>query len=280
MFSKLFAIAPLIASAMAVPALQARATGGVVTNPSIAVTSIKGNDGTGAGTDAYHFFKGDGTTGWPGRTQWASFEDMFKANTPVISQSCSQFSQQNPSPAEIKGIHDGINTVALETKVDHRFILAVIMQESKGCVRVWSTTSPGPDAVVNPGLMQDHDGKANCNANAQHATGGVVQNPCPNSTITQMIRDGTDGTAAGDGLAQTLNQAAGTLTGTNSTSTNGTSTSGTAFYRAARLYNSGAIAPSGDLGQGVATHCYASDIANRLVGWTGNNSTCTLDTTS
>lgn len=50
-----------------------------------------------------------------------------------------------------------------------------------------------------------------------------------------------------------------------------------AYYRAARLYNSGAIDPSGDLGKGSATHCYASDIANRLLGWVDSDSTCTLD---
>ena len=50
-----------------------------------------------------------------------------------------------------------------------------------------------------------------------------------------------------------------------------------AYYRGARLYNSGAIDDSGDLGKGSATHCYASDIANRLVGWTDSASSCTLD---
>jgi hypothetical protein len=50
-----------------------------------------------------------------------------------------------------------------------------------------------------------------------------------------------------------------------------------AYYRGARLYNSGAIDASGDLGKGSATHCYASDIANILVGWTDSQSTCTLD---
>ena len=39
------------------------------------------------------------------------------------------------------------------------------------------------------------------------------------------------------------------------------------YYRAARVYNSGSVDGSGDLGQGVATHCYASDVANRLRGW-------------
>jgi hypothetical protein len=38
----------------------------------------------------------------------------------------------------------------------------------------------------------------------------------------------------------------------------------TAFYKAAIIYNTGAIAQSGNLEDGGATHCYASDIANRL----------------
>lgn len=50
-----------------------------------------------------------------------------------------------------------------------------------------------------------------------------------------------------------------------------------AYYRAARMYNSGSIDQSGDLGKGVATHCYSSDIANRLVGWTDAETQCTLD---
>ena len=37
-----------------------------------------------------------------------------------------------------------------------------------------------------------------------------------------------------------------------------------AFYIAARLYNSGSVDPSGNLQAGIATHCYSSDIANRL----------------
>lgn len=50
-----------------------------------------------------------------------------------------------------------------------------------------------------------------------------------------------------------------------------------AYYRAARLYNSGIVDASGDLAKGGSTACYASDIANRLVGWVDAQSTCTLD---
>ena len=108
------------------------------------------------------------------------------------------------------------------------------MQESKGCVRVPTTLSPAPDFVRNPGMMQDHNGGATCNENGQ------VMTPCPTAIILQMIRDGTAGTNDGDGLAQSINEA-----GVSDTS---------AYYKAARLYNSGSIDPSGDLGGGVACH--------------------------
>lgn len=162
-------------------------------------------------------------------------------------------SPPNDSGDEIGAIFDGIQTVATETKVDHRFILAVIMQESGGCVRA-PTSNFG---VRNPGLMQDHDGSATCN------DAGNVQTPCPSDTITEMIREGTAGTASGDGLAQAINRAAVSDV--------------SAFYKAARIYNSGSLDPSGDLGAPGATRCYASDIANRLTGWVLAPHGCTLD---
>lgn len=105
--------------------------------------------------------------------------------------------------------------------------------------------------------MQDHDGSASCNDK------GVIQNPCPANAIVQMIRDGVAGTPAGDGLVQTMKQASGS----------GTSK----YYVSARIYNSGSLASSGDLGAGVATHCYVSDIANRLTGWVYAKKACSLD---
>lgn len=61
------------------------------------------------------------------------------------------------------------------------------------------------------------------------------------------------GTASGDGLANCINQA--------------NASGAQAYYKAARIYNSGSIAPSGNLQDGIATNCYAADIANRLTGW-------------
>ena len=225
---------------------------------SVAVSSINDQDGNGAGTDAYKFYQGDGSSGagWPATSDWVSFDDMFEANKAVMKTSCSSiFGVADNSDDEISAIHDSIEAVAQASKVDHRFILAVIMQESKGCVRV-KTTNYG---VRNPGLMQDHDGDATCNDDRTNQ----ISNPCPSDTIAQMISEGTGGTAAGDGLAQGINQAGG-----NDVS---------AFYKAARIYNSGSIDASGDLGAGIATHCYASDVANRLTGWVSAPSGCTLD---
>jgi hypothetical protein len=100
--------------------------------------------------------------------------------------------------------------------------------------------------------MQDHDGKHTCNE-------GGVQNPCPKDQIFGMIDDGVNGTPAGDGLKQTLAQAGNDEVAK--------------WYRAARIYNSGSVSGE-NLGMGVATHCYASDIANRLVGWSSGASSC------
>jgi hypothetical protein len=49
-----------------------------------------------------------------------------------------------------------------------------------------------------------------------------------------------------------------------------------AYYYAARLYNSGDIVNTSDLGNADgATNCYVSDIANRLTGWVWATTKCT-----
>ena len=125
------------------------------------------------------------------------------------------------------------------------------MQESNGCTRV-PTTNWG---VWNPGLMQSHNGRGTCNDGP-----GSVQNPCLSIEIIQMIQDGVFGTVSGDGLKQCL-----TETGVSDVSM---------YYKAARIYNSGLIDKSGNLGAGVSTNCYVSDIANRLMGWSSGTSKC------
>ena len=114
--------------------------------------------------------------------------------------------------------------------------------------------------------MQDHCGNNNC--------WGV--DPCPAETIYGMLQDGVGGTAAGDGLAGIMDELASGNVTVDIMAGNVTSQS-QLYYRAARMYNSGSVDPSGDLGLGVATHCYASDIANRLMGWVFAPTACTLD---
>jgi hypothetical protein len=177
-------------------------------------------------------------------------------NIPVIQQSCSIYSQPAPTTEEIRDLYTAIQKVAVATKVDHRFILAVIMQESSGCPR--AATSTSSTGVKNPGLMQDHNGTNSCNQD------GKVQTPCPASTIEAMVHDGTAGTDGGDGLAGIINQIGG---GNNVQ----------VYYEAARYYNAGFLDKSGDLGAPGATRCYASDIANRLIGWTTSPRMCDLD---
>lgn len=240
--------------------LTRRDTGEWVSLPKLAYwNNANIQDGAGAGVDKYVFYRGNGevSSGWPDKSRWVSFQSMFDNNKNTMFGSCAWFGQAGNSGPEVGAIWNAIQQVSQETGVDHRFVLAVLMQESGGCVRA-PTTNYG---VRNPGLMQDHNGAATCNEN------GNVQNPCPDATITQMVRDGTAGTSSGDGLANCVNQ------GGNWDQNNGDVA---AFYKAARIYNSGSIASSGNLEDGIATHCYASDIANRLTGWVNAPHGCNL----
>ncbi len=174
----------------------------------------------------------------------------FEANRENMKQACTQWNVPNNSDQEMDDIASSIKEVSSSSGVDPRFILAIVVQESNGCVRA-PTTDNG---VINPGLMQSHNGQGSCNK------GGSVQTPCPKAQIKQMIEDGAAGTADGDGLKQCLAQAGGT--------------DSAAYYAAARIYNSGSVDGSGNLGKGIATHCYSSDVANRLSGWSSGPSTC------
>jgi len=204
--------------------------------------------------DVYNFFQGNGSpeAGWPDQNGWGTFDELWAANSALMSQSCgwNGWGQDN-SEQETNDIRTAIEQVAGETGVDSRFILAIVMQESKGCVRA-PTTDNG---VVNPGLMQSHNGSGTC--------AGI--SPCPFDTILLMIRDGTAGTAHGDGLQQTYAQASGAIGG-----------GARAHYAAARLYNSGSVDYE-NLNNGfTSTACYAADVANRLTGWTLAASGCNL----
>lgn len=195
---------------------------------------------------AYAVMGGNGAAsdGWPSMSQWKAFDTLWGLNEILISASCDN------SDEETAAIKSSIQSIAEETGVDERFILAIVMQESKGCVRVQSTNN----GVQNTGLMQSHDGTGSCNKDGSKTT------PCPSSMIHTMIKDGTAGTSAGDGLQQCFAAQSGE--------------EAAKYYKAARTYNSGSVDASGNLGQGGATHCYASDIANRVGGWAGDVTDC------
>ena len=154
---------------------------------------------------------------------------MFKINTPLMSKF--------EGPDIIKLIRESILKISAAGKVDARMVLAQVMQESSGNVNVICTNN----GVQNCGLMQAF-------------TGSVSFDPTkPAASINQMIIDGTQGTAAGGGMVQAINDP---KTGGN-------------VYVALRTYNSGR-ANLQDLSdpQG-ATASYVSDMANRVLGWDG-----------
>ncbi|KAH0437866.1 carbohydrate-binding module family 50 protein, partial [Aureobasidium melanogenum] len=246
-------------SALTAAGSSVAATSPAASTATIATqTSASGSSSssTSVASTAYRMYTGNGTVaaGWPAQSQWMDFDDMFTANIPIMQQSCANNGWgANNSPTEIADIKAAITKVSAASGVDPRFILAIVMQESNGCVRVVTTSW----SVANPGLMQDHAGSGTCNS------GGVIQDPCPASEIEQMIVDGTEGTASGDGLVQCLKE------------TDVTDVS--MYYRAARIYNGGLGGyHADDLGTGCCTLCYASDVANRLTGWSSGLSGCTL----
>jgi hypothetical protein len=113
-------------------------TPAVVNGPE-GVWTIVNEDGIGEGSDVYRQYWGDGgpEAGWPAKSQWVSFKAMFDNNKAIMFRSCgwNNWGADN-SGEEIGQIYNAIQKVALETGVDHRFILATIIQESGGCTRV------------------------------------------------------------------------------------------------------------------------------------------------
>ncbi|KAJ4290339.1 hypothetical protein N0V90_010555 [Kalmusia sp. IMI 367209] len=214
----------------------------------------------------YKIFGGDGTVeqGWPAKSSWIDYESMWEANYEVMMNKIDEtgcLKEWGPNTeAEVAVIKSGIEAAASASGLDHRFILAVMMQESNGCVRIPTSYSP-TEGTRNPGLFQDANGDHTCN---DEDKGVGLSTPCPDAQIKGMINDGVTGTASGGGLQQTVEEAG---VGDDSR-----------YYKGARIYNSGMIDDSGNLGKGRATHCYSSDIANRLIGWTGIGRTCDPDT--
>ncbi|CAI6337196.1 unnamed protein product [Periconia digitata] len=199
---------------------------------------------------AYKQYGGDGSSaqGWPTKEDWADFETIWSANERIMGISCTYHGQENDTPEEMEDIKSAIQQVAGETDIDERILLVTAMQESNGCLRV-KTTANG---YSNPGLMQSFQGKHNCY--------GI--NPCPKETIVGMIQDGA-GVNGDVGIKQNIATAGG-------------GDDAQTYYKAARIYNSGHLPGTGNLGLAEgATACYVSDYANRLMGWAGDKTPCT-----
>lgn len=85
----------------------------------------------------------------------------------------------------MQDLKDAINQVAHESRVDHRFILALVLQESHGCVRAESQLHT--DGSTNSGMLQALSGAYTCNEK------GHVKGPgrCTKEWIVGQIRDGS-----------------------------------------------------------------------------------------
>ena len=152
------------------------ATGGQAYNPAVAVISLNSPNGA-SGTGSNHQYNGMillalvGRLNRPGsrsticmcpsETRSEIFQPIlrFNNNKRARFSSCDRFGVPVDSTSEIDDLYNATQSTASVTKLDPRFILAVVMQESGGCVRTPTTNY----RVHNPGSIQDHNGAGTCN---------------------------------------------------------------------------------------------------------------------
>lgn len=134
----------------------------------------KEDNGVGAGTDDYILYTGKAAA-FPNKDKWVSFKDMWEANKEkTIKTACSDLHDGKDNSyvcrmvdavwrmlltasreKETEYLHDAIQSVAKASLVDNRLILAIVMQESKGCVRVKPTNNGGKmKARTHPVMFQ------------------------------------------------------------------------------------------------------------------------------
>lgn len=175
---------PLPPGSRTLKELASQATNVAVTGTA-AVYGINDNENTNGGLGCRAYY-GDGSAndGWPTISEWVSFNYIWQVNYNSIQNSCGQYGVPNLSDDEMNDLENGINDIANQFNIDHRYILAEILTESSGCVRVPTTGGPST-GIWNPGLLQDYDGYYTCNCNTYNGvsnqygeTCGVVD-PCP-----------------------------------------------------------------------------------------------------
>lgn len=92
-------------------------------------------------SDVYRFYTGNGAN-WPQLSQWGSFDELWNTNQNIFQNSCNWNGWgANNSPQEIADIKKAINQVSAEAQVGPRFMLSIVLQESKGCVRAPTTNN-------------------------------------------------------------------------------------------------------------------------------------------
>ena len=192
-----------------------------------------------SGPDAHDSYKCYGNTAdtMPSKDKWASWDSLWEGNQKLLKTACSNLGQGTDNTEEQnKWIGDAIQKVAKDTMVDARFILAIVMQESHGCVNVGATNN----GVSNPGLMQSHNGESFCGSDKSPEE--------QQKSIEQMVRDGVQGTSDGAGLIQGIDKYGD-------------------IFAAARKYNSGSCDPFNLNNAFTSTKSYVQSVANRMTGY-------------
>ncbi|PGH18437.1 hypothetical protein AJ79_00506 [Helicocarpus griseus UAMH5409] len=163
---------------------------------------------------------------FPAPNEWVSFSEILgKYRGTMLGFN---------SADEVKFIEQFVHEAAGSSGLDPRIILAVIIQESHGNLRV------AAGGGRTPGIMQAL-GSPHCQ--------GTAKGGCGKNTIKDMIFAGVLGTGQTTGLKKCHES------------------NGRSYGAMLRCYNSGHVFNPNDLIQaGPGTPSYVSDIANRLRG--------------
>lgn len=129
----------VIIGAVAVLAVAGNASAG----PCRAAVSTISTASSGLG-DVYFNYRGNGSpdAGWPTKDKWMSFDQLWDNNVPLMTRACNDDWLTVPggkpgnSPHEMEVLRQAILNKATDGNVDPRVVLAVVLQESRGCVRV------------------------------------------------------------------------------------------------------------------------------------------------
>ena len=157
----------LLSAVFSLPLEIRDGTGAVTSKTGLTFYNANYNDGTGhASHSNYTCYRG-AASNFPAPSKWASFANLY------AFQRSNALLPIGDSNAEAQAIYNAILSISKTAKVDARVILAVIVQESTGNVRVGCTFN----GVQNCGLMQSYN-PVNKTYDAKNMQ----------ASITQMVR--------------------------------------------------------------------------------------------